>query len=750
MKKQAAKGAAAPAAAAATVAHGAGEVEVELAAAEVFGKEVLATRVQMILSCRDLLDRDVIGKSDSMVIAMMGGVELGRTEVMRNQLNPNFVRPIECTYRFEERQVVEFSVVDVDTAYAAGGEQAIDLTKQDFLGSCAVVLGDVVGATGMTKVVHLELPQRFQSKAHKKNPLLKIKVEQLPEQNPQIALQFAGENLDRKDLLGKSDPFLRISRSTRGAPVDAAASQGAKQNVKGDYEVVYQSEARKQTLNPKWNEFSMSLQRLCWNDKTRELLIECFDYDRAGPPDFIGAARVSIAALKQAHDDNVTLELLNPKKRGANKVGGRLRLLKCELFNKATFLDYISGGCEVGFSVAIDFTQSNKRVTDPNSLHYYSPGVFNPYMQAIISIGAVLEHYDSDQAFPMYGFGARLPFRNNEKFHCFALNFEESCGKAEVHGMQGVLDTYMRAVTMVALSGPTFFAEVIRTASDRAQRVLTQARQHYDILLIITDGIINDMDNTIAAIIEASKLPMSIIIVGVGDADFTLMDALDSDNKRLGSPQLGYAERDIVQFVPFRDFVNTGTREIDQYTFAKSLLEEIPAQVIQFFESRGISPNPPRDALRPVNTQTALSSEPAAPAVRTFNITSSSAQAAHAPPTDPNSDQQQQHRQQQQQQQVPLPAAIPPPPQVASGDQGGGGPMMVGSGSFYGAPQSVQDRPQVQAQQQPAQVLQSNEVTIEQLKQLQLTPEQLQILQQQQQQQQQHSPPPRNYPPPSG
>ena len=40
-------------------------------------------------------------------------------------------------------------------------------------------------------------------------------------------------------------------------------------------------------------------------------------------------------------------------------------------------------------------------------------------------------------------------------------------------------------------------------------------------LLILTDGVINDMANTIDVIVAASYLPMSIIIVGVGAADFT-------------------------------------------------------------------------------------------------------------------------------------------------------------------------------------------------------------------------------------
>jgi hypothetical protein len=38
--------------------------------------------------------------------------------------------------------------------------------------------------------------------------------------------------------------------------------------------------------------------------------------------------------------------------------------------------------------------------------------------------------------------------------------------------------------------------------------------------LILTDGIINDMQKTIDEIVRGSDLPLSIIIVGVGEADF--------------------------------------------------------------------------------------------------------------------------------------------------------------------------------------------------------------------------------------
>jgi len=91
----------------------------------------------------------------------------------------------------------------------------------------------------------------------------------------------------------------------------------------------------------------------------------------------------------------------------------------------------------------------------------------------------------------------------------------------------------------------------------------------YQVLLILTDGIINDMAPTTAAIVDASSLPISIIIVGVGQEDFAAMEHLDGDEKRLSAGSRE-AERDIVQFVPFRHFTH-GSEELAKVGCSASL-----------------------------------------------------------------------------------------------------------------------------------------------------------------------------------
>lgn len=71
-------------------------------------------------------------------------------------------------------------------------------------------------------------------------------------------------------------------------------------------------------------------------------------------------------------------------------------------------------------------------------------------------------------------------------------------GSEEAHGVQGILEAYSAAMTSVQLAGPTLFTEVLQTAMARANRPTTQADQRYDVLLILTDGIINDMQQVCA------------------------------------------------------------------------------------------------------------------------------------------------------------------------------------------------------------------------------------------------------------
>jgi hypothetical protein len=114
----------------------------------------------------------------------------------------------------------------------------------------------------------------------------------------------------------------------------------------------------------------------------------------------------------------------------------KITVIKFEVKQKVNFMEYIFGGCQINLHVAIDFTASNgDPKTERDSLHATHDLSRNQYIQALRSVGGILQYYDHDKEIPAYGFGATFPTVTNPKvaFHKFALNGD--CFKPECNGI---------------------------------------------------------------------------------------------------------------------------------------------------------------------------------------------------------------------------------------------------------------------------------------------------------------------------
>ncbi|BAH93121.1 Os05g0373300 [Oryza sativa Japonica Group] len=313
------------------------------------------------------------------------------------------------------------------------------------------------------------------------------------------------------------------------------------------------------------------------------LLVECFDFDSSGDHELIGTFQTTITQLENVYNSKSGANFFSHK--GQKKLKGQLFVDKFQEKVQHTFLDYISSGFELNFMVAVDFTASNGDPRSPQSLHYIDPsGRPNSYQQAILGVGEVLQFYDNDRRFPAWGFGAKTP--QGYISHCFNLN--ATTNDCEVVGVEGIMSAYTSTLYSVTLAGPTLFGPIINKAAEIASHSLQYGNNKYFVLLIITDGVLTDIQETKDSIVRASDLPLSILIVGVGNADFKQMEILDGDNgKRLESSTGRIATRDIVQFVPMRD-VQGG-----QISVVQSLLEELPGQFLAYMRSRDIKPRAP-------------------------------------------------------------------------------------------------------------------------------------------------------------
>ncbi|KAE8281535.1 Copine-8 [Larimichthys crocea] len=537
-----------------------------------------ATKVEITVSCRNLLDRDTFSKSDPICVLYTQGMgnkewrEFGRTEVIDNTLNPDFVRKFILDYFFEERQNLRFDLYDVDSKSA-------NLSKHDFLGQAYFTLGEVVGSLGSRSEKPLGGIQG------KKCGTVIVKAEELNNCRESVMMQFCGNKLDKKDFFGKSDPFLVFYRS----------------NEDGTFTICHKTEVVKNTLNPVWQAFKIPVRALCNGDYDRTIKVEVYDWDRDGSHDFIGEFSTSYRELSRGQSQFNVYEVVNPKKKGKKKKylnSGTVTLLSFLVDIEVTFLDYIKGGTQINFTVAIDFTASNGNPAQPTSLHYMSPYQLNAYAMALKAVGEIIQDYDSDKMFPALGFGAKLP-PDGRVSHEFALvrtravgaKMEDWEGKGTGNpqnpycaGIDGVMEAYYQSLKSVQLYGPTNFSPVINHV---ARFSLISSAQR-----VLPDGVISDMAQTKESIVNASCLPMSIIIVGVGPAEFDAMVELDGDEVRISS-RGRYAERDIVQFVPFRDYIDrTGNHILSMARLAKDVLAEIPDQFLSYMRTRGIKPSP--------------------------------------------------------------------------------------------------------------------------------------------------------------
>ena len=105
----------------------------------------------------------------------------------------------------------------------------------------------------------------------------------------------------------------------------------------------------------------------------------------------------------------------------------------------------------------------------------------------------------------------------------------------------------------------------------------------YHVLLILTDGAIHDMKETKNLIFQLALHPVSIIIVGVGNADFTMMEELDGDGARLQNSNGQPCARDIVQFVIYNKAIKKGN-------LAEQVLKEVPKQLVSYMMKNNIQP----------------------------------------------------------------------------------------------------------------------------------------------------------------
>ena len=187
----------------------------------------------------------------------------------------------------------------------------------------------------------------------------------------------------------------------------------------------------------------------------------------------------------------------------------------------------------------------------------------------------ILSIYNKEDKYDVYGFGADI---NKEFQECFNINRNDN---PSIVGIENIISEYKKTVYNVEFSGGTYFAPIINTINNKLKDNKDK-NLNYQILLIISDGWIDDIDNTIDSIIESSKFPVSIIIIGIGDSVTNDMKKLNGESGKLVSSNGEVLNKDIVQYVHFNDYAS------DIQKLTEVVLKYIPDQISNYYKDKSI------------------------------------------------------------------------------------------------------------------------------------------------------------------
>ena len=494
-------------------------------------------------------------------------MEFDRTEIVRGSKNPCFAKKFTINYFFNEIQKVKFQI------YCINPKRRV-VKNEDAVVSVELTLGEIVATGG-------ELVRRLDS--HKKSNMgyIIFSSQEVESSKRIVTMNVQGHWPDAKNRwlmkYRKSCLFLVFHKILDDLSTESVYTT----------EVVNPGECQS------WEPIVMRLKTLAEDDEARPFRVTCHRWISDGRQEQVGEFTTTIWEFKSGRSRKFQV---HHSKKGFFKKKKQLNpAISFDRIGLQSFLDYIKGGMRINMTVAIDFTQKNGPQKNSKSLHYIDPHksrhILNQYAATLCCLGRVLQHYNKERIFSALGFGARL-LNETGVSQNFTLNFRtEDPLNPFCKGVEGVLSAYYSSLKALRFSSPRNFTPVIDYAAKCASYI-TEGSE-YNVLLIITCGMNNDMEDTIKTMVEASHLPLSIIIVGIGDASYEDFKVFNDRSEQL-SDGVNTAERCTVTFVCFRDFLRGGhSMRVNQALLGKNMLEDLPNQILSHMSIHSIKAKPP-------------------------------------------------------------------------------------------------------------------------------------------------------------
>ena len=175
----------------------------------------------------------------------------------------------------------------------------------------------------------------------------------------------------------------------------------------------------------------------------------------------------------------------------------------------------------------------------------------------------------------MLGYGGIIP-QTGETSHCFPVSLTNN---PYAKGIEEAIKQYKNSLPKITLDGPTYFFPIFKENLAMIKEYENYPTSIYHLLVIITDGTIHDLDEMKRQLIKNETSPLSVCIVGVGDENFSKMYQLDCRTKPLEDKNGNKSNRDMCQFVRYKDFRDRPDK------LTETMLMIIPSQVEAYFRA---------------------------------------------------------------------------------------------------------------------------------------------------------------------
>jgi hypothetical protein len=390
------------------------------------------TNYELTISCEGLPKMDFLSLTDPMVVVYTeqeNGTyrEVGKTEVIQNNLDPVFVKNFILPYsKTKSSQKIKFEVYDIDNE-----AEKDHLEKQEYIGMVEIPFEELVISQSETLKRDIIVVSKGTKKKQKNLGKLCVKAFESDIGQSKIWFVFGVEDFITRNFISM---YIKGSSNNK------------------EYFVIHNTPKMKNTSDgcifPK---FSVNSNKI--GDESSNLKFEFYEIKK-NEPKLLGDVEISLVGLH--NNSNKRLNIYRN-----NLVIGKLKIIDLIREKKNTFLNYIYDGYSLKLIVATDLTLKYAEDRTQGAVTTIAN-----YTSALKQTTELLKFYDDDERTISIGFGAKMPPYFNVVSHNFAINgnYFNPCVKS----IDQLCETLEQAAQQVRPHGPVIISEILRYAGDVA------------------------------------------------------------------------------------------------------------------------------------------------------------------------------------------------------------------------------------------------------------------------------------------